>query len=185
MLCQSPRLFHAAALRETLHGMSVRLGHVEIAHNTVCSAVCCRTPAHRAAQQPCSGRNRVFSASLTRAGKAHSIFGKPFPIFVFKRHSRPIFSDSIICAGPPGQATLHSGDQTGSANSQHNVKGQIDIIMGPMFAGKTSELLRRVEDLEAILDHPPERGSAEISITVNVAACTCSPALFPWMQYAL
>lgn len=71
MFCQSPRLFHAAALRETLHGMSVRLGHVESAHNAVYSVLSCRTPAHRAVQQPCNGRSRVLSSLPTRAGKAH------------------------------------------------------------------------------------------------------------------
>ena len=43
------------------------------------------------------------------------------------------------------------------------MKGQIDIIMGPMFAGKTSELLRRAEDLEVHLTPPPEHGGAVIS----------------------
>ena len=36
------------------------------------------------------------------------------------------------------------------------MKGQIDLILGPMFAGKTSELLRRVEDHEVspVRAHP-------------------------------
>ena len=50
------------------------------------------------------------------------------------------------------------------------MKGQIDIIMGPMFAGKTSELLRRVADLEVHLTPPPERGGAVIS---HYSHCCC------------
>jgi hypothetical protein len=77
---------------------------------------------------------------------------------------------SINCAGPPEQAIMHSGDQTGSSRSQHNVKGQIDIIMGPMFAGKTSELLRRVEDLEVYLTPSPERSDV---VNSHYSLCCC------------
>ena len=79
-------------------------------------------------------------------------------------------ADGINCAGPPEQAIMHSGDQTGSARSQHSVKGQIDIIMGPMFAGKTSELLRRVEDLEVYFTPSPERSDA---VNSHYSHCCC------------
>ena len=68
MLCQSPRLFHAAALRETLHGMSVRLGHVEGVSVALCPILRPQTQHQSHLQHPDARRSRVRPSLHTCAG---------------------------------------------------------------------------------------------------------------------
>ncbi len=72
MLCQSPRLFHAAALRETLHSMSVRLGHVEGVCVALYPGLRPRTHHQTLLQQPDARRSRVRPSLHTCAGTSSS-----------------------------------------------------------------------------------------------------------------
>ena len=68
MLCQSPRLLHAAALRETLHTMSLRLGHVEGVCYGLCPQLRSKADHRKQLLQPDTRRTRTRPDSQTCAG---------------------------------------------------------------------------------------------------------------------
>lgn len=43
------------------------------------------------------------------------------------------------------EAHPHTHKSTTSLNAHHPPRGRIELILGPMFAGKSTELLRRVK----------------------------------------
>ena len=83
----------------------------------------------------------------------------------------------IFYAGPLGQATLPSGYETSSEVSEQHLKGEINLIVGPMFAGKTSELLRRVEDHEVCPCFTLSLGAC-----FRFKACACHVLMGVWAQ---
>jgi hypothetical protein len=64
---------------------------------------------------------------------------------------------SRTCAQAPSvgddvaiEPLIEPGPQVADLPTQIRVDGGIEIVVGPMFAGKTSELIRRVEMYEAL-----------------------------------
>ena len=72
MLYQSPRLLHAAALRETLHGMSVRLGHVEGFYVALCPGIRLQGHHQKHLQQADARRSRLRPTLHTGEGMSSS-----------------------------------------------------------------------------------------------------------------
>ena len=118
-----------------------KAGHLGMAwHQGTCNGALRQCPHHH------SRPSRASSTSNNHAGKDAP--KRPLNSCKFLRAG--LLPYSAPYAGHSGQTISPREYGAGNERPEGQLKGHIDIIMGPMFAGKTSELLRRVEDHEVL-----------------------------------
>ncbi len=164
MLTQTPRLLHAAALRETVCSMSARLGYCGCVSHPP-PGLCMRW-AHRshslreALSVPKADHRRALSVQAS-SGETSNHHWSSMRCLDFHNCCTAGVPCTMVLRRPPPSTTGQTDSSSAAMSKEvdeETVKmsvGRIDIIVGPMFAGKTSELLRRVEQHEVLLRlHP-------------------------------